>query len=46
MPVKEKVGIVVSNKMEKTIVVKVDSVGGWKVYFVGLKVDFVGQQTS
>jgi len=25
MPVKEKVGIVVSNKMEKTIVVKVES---------------------
>jgi len=25
MPVKEKIGIVVSNKMEKTIVVKVES---------------------
>jgi ribosomal protein S17 len=25
MPVKEKVGIVVSNKMEKTLVVKVES---------------------
>ena len=34
MPVKEKIGIVVSNKMQKTVVVKVESRYSHPIYFI------------
>jgi len=37
MPVKEKVGIVVSNKMEKTIVVKVENRYSHPIYLKTIK---------